>query len=114
MKTKELISSYDEENDIFVGKISDMNGYMANYDISDGIFLSIDKNNFPVSVQINNASEIFDVEKSILENPDVTIIIECRGEVLSFELSIADETIYATKLLNVFNIPQLSYEIKAN
>lgn len=114
MKTKELISSYDERNDIFVGKISGKNGYMANYDMSDGIFLNIDKNNLPVSVHIDNASEVFDVDKSILEDPDVTIVIECRGEVLSFELSIANEMIYATKSLNIFNIPQLSYEIKAN
>ena len=33
MKIKELISSYDETNDIFVGKISEKNGYYSNYDI---------------------------------------------------------------------------------
>ena len=43
METKELISSYDEVNDTFVGKMSDKNGYYANYDIADGIFLNIDK-----------------------------------------------------------------------
>ena len=49
MKTKQMISSYDEINDTFVAKISDKDGYYANYDIADGIFLNIDKNGFPVS-----------------------------------------------------------------
>ena len=38
METKELISSYDETNDIFVGKISEKNGYCVNYEFSKGIF----------------------------------------------------------------------------
>ena len=36
---KRLISSYDEENDTFVGKIGDENGYVADYGISKGIYL---------------------------------------------------------------------------
>ena len=31
MKTQRLISSYDEINDIFCGKIDGKNGYFANY-----------------------------------------------------------------------------------
>lgn len=114
MTTKELISSYDEVNDIFVGKISDKSGYLANYDISDGIFLNIDKNHLPVSIYIGNASDVLNVNKSVLEDPNVCISIECSGRELCFKLSIANEMIYNAKSLNVFDIPQISYEMKAN
>ena len=44
MKTQRLISSYDEINDIFCGKIDGKNGYFANYAMNEGIFINIDKN----------------------------------------------------------------------
>ena len=114
METKELISSYDEVNDTFVAKISDEDGYYANYDIADGIFLSIDKNSFPVSVHINNASDVLNVEKRILKNPDVSILIECMGDIITFTLSIADMVIFSNNSFNIFEMPEISYEIKAN
>ena len=43
MKTQRLISSYDEINDIFCGKIDGKNGYFANYAMNKGIFINIDK-----------------------------------------------------------------------
>nr|WP_019263887.1 hypothetical protein [Methanobrevibacter smithii] len=43
MKTQRLISSYDEINDIFCGKIDGKNGYFANYAMNEGIFINIDK-----------------------------------------------------------------------
>lgn len=111
---KELISSYDEVNDTFVAKISDEDGYYANYDIADGIFLNIDKNSFPVSVHINNASDVLNVEKRILKDPNVSILIECREDNICFRLSIADREIFSGKSSNIFGIPEISYEIKAN
>ena len=63
---KRLISSYDEENDTFVGKVDDEKGYKADYGISDGIFLGINNSNLPTSVFISNASEVLNTSKSIL------------------------------------------------
>lgn len=114
METKELISSYDEVNDTFVAKISDEDGYYANYDIADGIFLNIDKNSFPVSVHINNASDVLNVEKRILKDPNVSILIECREDNVCFRLSIADREIFSGMSFNIFGMPEISYEIKAN
>ena len=114
MKIKELISSYDETNDIFVGKISEKNGYYSNYDISNGIFLNMDKNNLPVSVHINNASNVLNVKKYLLEYCDVSIFIDCDGRDINFILCIADEILYNTKSSNVFNSPKVSYLIKTN
>ena len=68
MKKERLISSYDEVNDTFVGKIDGKMGYCADYSISEGIFLSIDKDNLPSSVLVDNASEVLNVSKQILEN----------------------------------------------
>lgn len=114
MITNELISSYDETNDILRCKISEVNGYSANYYISDGIFLNVDKNHLPASIHINNASEVLDVKKSILEDPNVFVLIKCTKTELDFELFIADERIYASRSINRFEIPQLSYEIQLN
>lgn len=114
MITNELISSYDEINDILLCKISEVNGYSANYDISDGIFLNVDKNQLPVSIYISHASEVLNVNKSILEDPNVCIFIKCTKKELDFELFISNKRIYASKSMNRFNIPQLNYEIQLN
>ena len=114
METKELISSYDEINDTFVGKISEKKGYHANYDISEGIFLNIDKNNLPVSVYINNASDVLNIKKYVLKYCDLSIFIDCNGGEINFKLCVADEVIYNTKSINLFNSPQFSYLIKTN
>jgi hypothetical protein len=114
METKELISSYDVINDTFVGKISEKNGYLANYDISNGIFLNIDKNNLPVSVHINNASNMLNVKKDLLEYCEVSIFIDCDGRDINFKLCLAGKILYRTKSANVFNSPRFSYLIKTN
>ena len=36
---KRLITSYDEVNDTFVGKVDGESGFCADYDISNGVFL---------------------------------------------------------------------------
>ena len=114
METKELISSYDAINDTFVGKVSGKNGYMANFEFSEDVFLNVDKNNLPASIQINGASDALNVKKSVLKNPDVSILIECSGDKIDFEMFIAGEMIFNKKSLNIFSIPRFSYEIKAN
>ena len=114
MKTNELISSYDETNDILLCKISEVNGYSANYDISDGIFLNVDKNQLPASIFIKRASVVLNVKKSILEDPDICVFIKCTKKELGFELFIANKRIYASKSMNRFDMPELSYKIQLN
>lgn len=114
MKTNELISSYDETNDILICKISEVNGYSANYDISDGIFLNVDKNQLPASIFIKHASEVLNVKKCILEDPNICVFIKCTKKELDFELLIANKRIYASKSMNRFDMPKLSYEIQLN
>ena len=46
---KRLISSYDEENDTFLGKVDGENGYVADYGISDEVYLGINNSNLPTS-----------------------------------------------------------------
>ena len=68
---KRLISSYDEINDTFVGKVEGENGYCADYGISGGVFLGINNSNFPTSVIVPHASEVFNTSKETLESADV-------------------------------------------
>ena len=114
MITEELISSYDETNDILLCKISEVNGYCANYNISNGVFLYLDKNHLPVSVYINHASEVLNVNKKLLEDPNVFVSIRCTKNKLDFELFIADKRIYSSKSENKFDIPRIDYEIQLN
>ena len=56
MEEKTLISSYDEVNDTFVGKVNGESGFCADYCISDGVYLGIDENNIFV---LNNLKTLF-------------------------------------------------------
>ena len=114
MEKERLISSYDEINDTFFGKIDGKNGYCADYSISDGIFLSIDKNNMPTSVLIDNASEVFNVSKQILENSNVKIGIDCDSICLIFTMFIENLKICSIKCKNKFGIPNINFEIDSN
>ena len=100
MKTQRLISSYDEINDIFCGKIEGKNGYFANYAMNEGIFINIDKNGCPVSVFIDRASDILNVKKEILEESDIKIGLGCDYCSIYF--------VYLTEnLLNLFSSLEL-------
>lgn len=114
METKTLISSYDEINDRFVGKVGGKCGIFADYGISDGIFLGIDKNNIPNSVYVNNASEVFNIPKELLENSNVIIYLDCDSVCLTFHMFIEGLKICSIKCRNDFGIPQISYEIDSN
>lgn len=111
---KRLISSYDEENDTFVGKVDDEKGYKADYGISDGIFLGINNSNMPTSVFISNASEVLNTSKSILESADVKIRIDCDEAFLTFRMCIEDLLIFSAKCKKHFPIPEMEYEIDSN
>lgn len=114
MKKETLISSYDELNDTFVGKVDGKNGYSANYGISEGIFLSIDKDNLPTSVLVSNASEVFNISKQFLENSNVKIDIDCDSICLYFTMFIENLKICSVKCKNNFGIPKISFEMDSN
>ena len=114
MKTKRLISSYDEINDTFVGKIDGKNRYCADYSISDGIFLAVDKDNIPCSVFVDGASDVFNVSKSMLENANVRIAIGCDSIFLSFMMFIGDLKICSIKSENRYGIPELNFLMDTN
>lgn len=111
---KRLISSYDEENDTFVGKIGDENGYVADYGISKGIYLGINDSNLPAAVLIPNASKVLNTSKSVLESSDVRIGIDCDNSCLTFRMCIEGLLVFSTKCKNNFGIPDLNYLIDCN
>lgn len=111
---KRLISSYDVVNDTFVGKVDGESGICADYDISNGVFLGIDKNNFPNSVFVNNASEVLNTSKQILENSNVKIDIDCDSISLYFSMFVEDLKICSIKCINNYGIPNLHFEIDSN
>lgn len=114
MKTQRLISSYDEINDIFCGKIDGKNGYFANYAMNKGIFINIDKNGCTVSVFIDNASDILNVKKEILEESDIKIGIGCDGLSIYFDIFVNGVKIYNNEFKNTYGIPDLNFLLDSN
>lgn len=114
MKKKRLISSYDEENDIFVGKIDGKNGYLADFDICNGIFLGIDKNKCPASIFVENASEVFNTSKKVLESADVRISLDCDELFVYFNFFVENSRIFSSKSENFFHIPSLNFVMDTN
>ena len=111
---KRLISSYDEINDTFVGKIDGENGYCADYGISDGVFLGINNANFPSRVFVFKASKFLNTSKETLESADVKISINCNGSYLYFDLFIENSRICSIKCKNDFGIPKLECLMDSN
>lgn len=111
---KRLISSYDEVNDTFVGKVDGETGYCADYGISDGIFLGINDSRIPTYVFVPNASEVFNIPKRILESANVKIAISCDDVFLSFNMCIDDLKICSVKCKNHFGMPNLNYLMDCN
>lgn len=105
---KNLISSYNEENDTFVGKIDGKNGYCADYGISDGVYLGVDKFNIPSFIFVSRASEVFNIPKDILESSNVKLIIECCEDDLSLVMFIDNSKICSIKSKNNFGIPSIN------
>ena len=114
MNIKRLISSYDEINDTFVGKIDGKNRYCADYGICDGIFLAVDYDNIPYSVFVENASDVLKVSKEMLENPNIKIIIDCDGVFLSFNMFIEGLKICSVKSINECEIPKINFLMDSN
>ncbi len=114
MEKKTLISSYDEVNDTFVGKVNGESGFCADYCISDGIYLGIDENNIPNSVYVDGASRVLNISKQILENSNVEINIECDSICLIFQMFIEGLNICSIKCENIYGIPAINYSIDSN
>ena len=111
---KRLISSYDEENDTLVGKVDGENGYVADFGISDGIYVGINKFNLPSTFFVSRASEVLDTSKDVLESSDLKIDIECNEFYLTFRLSIDDFPIFSTRCRNNFGIPSIDCQMDSN
>lgn len=111
---KRLISSYDEINDTFVGKVDGDTGYCADYGISEGIYLGINNANLPTSVIVPHASEVFNISKETLESADVKIKIDCDDVCLCFDMCIENSRICSVKCRNIFGIPKMNCLIDSN
>ena len=111
---KRLISSYDEKNDTFVGKLDGEHGYCADYGISEGIYLGINNTRFPTSIFVPNASEVFNTSKETLESADVKININCNGGCICFDMCIENSKICSIRCKNDFGIPKMECLMNSN
>lgn len=111
---KTLISSYDEINDTFVGKVDGEKGYRADYGISEGVFLGINNANMPTSIIVPHASQVLNTSKETLESADVKINIDCDEIYLYFDMCIEDSRICSIKCKNIFGIPKMNFLIDSN
>lgn len=108
---KQLILTYDEINDTFVGKKENENRLFADYGICDGIFFGVDNYNYPTFLHVSHASKVFNAPKTILKNNNIEIQIDCNDSTLQFKMFIDGLEIFSTICENNFKIPQIQYLI---
>ncbi len=111
---KRLISSYDEINDTFVGKVDGEYGYVADYGISEGVYLGINSSNMPTLIFVPNASKVFNTSKETLESADVKISINCDGICLNFDMCIENSRICSITCENKLGIPNMNCLLDCN
>ncbi len=109
-----LISSYNEVNDTFVGKIDGKKGYCADFGISNGIYLGVDNFNFPAFIFIPQASEVFNISKQTLESPNVKINLKCDEKYIYFNMFVENSKVCSVKCRNDFEIPNLNCLMDSN
>lgn len=109
-----LISSYNEVNDTFVGKIDGKNGYCADFGISNGIYLGVDNLNLPTFIFIPHASEVFNISKQTLESPNVKINLDCDEKCICFNMFVENSKVCSVKCRNDFGIPTLNCLMDSN
>lgn len=114
MKKQQLVSSYNEESDIFVGKIDGRNGFYRDYNISDEVFLTVGKDNLPSSIFISNASKALNVSKNLLGNPNLKMAIKCDSIFLHLKLFIDNFKIISIKCRNTYGIPKIDFMLDSN
>lgn len=102
MENKKIISSYNETNDTLSGKIFGRNGYIADYEIDNEIFLSTDENNLPVSFQIDNASKTLGFTKEALKNPNIRVAISSDDLKIYFDVFLSSQMIFTSQFKNNF------------
>lgn len=112
MKIHKSITSYDKVNDTFVSKLENKKGYIADFNISNGIILAMDKLNQPTFIFINNASNLFNVDKDLFDESEILISLDCDEKEIDFEIFVGYKRIYYAKTNNVFNIPEIQCIMK--
>ncbi|MDR2830670.1 MAG: DUF2283 domain-containing protein, partial [Methanobrevibacter sp.] len=94
MRSKKNIlinADYDYKYDIFTITKKEKYDYKTSLELETGVILDIDENNNPVSLEILDASKVFNVrnKKNLVNFNDVNMSIKVTEQVISVEVKVS-------------------------
>ena len=105
---KNVCYSYDYDLDVAVITVDEDYKYKESIRLDFGVYLDIDINNKPVSLEIVDISKILDVNKDKLINPKIIMSILIKSGLIQvsvlFNLNNIEEE-YTKNIANDLNIP---------
>ncbi|MBR0271784.1 MAG: DUF2283 domain-containing protein [Methanobrevibacter sp.] len=106
---KNVCYSYDNELDVAVITVNEDYKYKESIRLDFGVYLDIDINNHPVSLEIVDISKILNVNKDKLNNPKIITNILIKNGLIKvsvlFNFKNVEEK-YVKNIANDFNIPE--------
>ena len=104
---KNVCYSYDDELDVAVITVDEDYKYKESIRLDFGVYLDIDINNHPVSLEIVDISKILNVNKERLINPKIITNILIRNGLIKVSVLFKNiEEKYVKNIANDFNIPE--------
>lgn len=113
MKSK-LDYIYDYEYDLIDINIDESVKYKRSIEITNGIILDLDENEFPASLEIISASKILGIDKQYLVSPDIDMAIIISDELICIEMKFIyfvstqeQDACFKQNLANNYGIPSM-------
>ncbi len=94
--------SYDFEFDIMDMKVPEKGKYKESIQLDTGIYLDFDENNYPINLEILEASKLLKIDKQYLTNPELKVNIQINKNVIKVHVWIFYK-IHDKKMSNDFN-----------
>jgi uncharacterized protein YuzE len=113
-------ADYDYDCDIFTITKKEKYDYKTSLELEEGIILDFDTNNTPVSLEILDASKVFNIkEKQYLTNfKDVHMSIIINEDLINIEVKISTMihqktkvNVFDSKIINNINAPVMNSEL---
>ncbi|WP_407393609.1 DUF2283 domain-containing protein [Methanobrevibacter sp.] len=113
MKSK-LNYLYDYEYDLIDITIDESSKYKKSIEITNGVILDLDENDFPAALEIISASKILDIEKQYLISPNIDLAIVSSEELICIEIKFTylvsrqvQDICFKQNLANNYGIPEM-------
>ncbi|WP_458456569.1 DUF2283 domain-containing protein [Methanobrevibacter sp.] len=113
MKSK-LNYFYDYEHDLIDMTIDESSKYKKSIEVTNGIILDLDENDYPAALEIISASLILNIEKQYLVSPNIDLAIIISEKLICIEIKFTysvskhvQNICFKQNLINNYGIPEM-------